>query len=173
MEEWVQVNGHPHHFVSNLGRVKSVDHVVIDKGRPSHRKGRIFKLSAGGNGYIRVVLEKKWYTVHRLVAMAFIPRIEGKNVVNHKNGIKTDNRAENLEWVTTSENGIHAYHTGLNGLTEKGRERLRKYHTGRTHSDETKRKLSEVRKGKSWGNHSEESRKKISLSIKRIWQDRH
>lgn len=65
-------------------------------------------------GYPVVVLCKNWHqntkTVHRLVAKAFIPNAENKTCVNHKNGIKTDNRVENLEWCTISENAIHSIH---------------------------------------------------------------
>jgi hypothetical protein len=65
------------------------------------------------NGYTYVSLSCKQYSIHRLVAKYFIPNPQGLPVVNHKNGVKTDNRAENLEWCTHSQNTQHCYDSGM------------------------------------------------------------
>ena len=63
----------------------------------------------------------KTFSVHRLIAQAYIPNPDNLSAINHKNGIKTDNRIENLEWVTFSENTTHAVATGLL-MPTKGRD---------------------------------------------------
>lgn len=94
------------YFISNDGRVIST------------RKGTFIKPSMSG-GYKQVGLYNnilnitQTFRVHRLVAQAYIPNPENKPEVNHIDGIKTNNHALNLEWVTSSENKLHAYKIGL------------------------------------------------------------
>lgn len=81
--------------VSSLGRVRNIV------------TGRILKPKVSRVGYERVTLCNKGYkkniSIHRLVALAFIPNTENKPTVNHKNEVKSDNRVENLEWATNLE----------------------------------------------------------------------
>jgi len=102
--------------VSNLGRVRSLSRVVETKRGKRKCEGRILKPSFS-NGYLVVSLcenkKQRTFTIHRLVAIAFIENPENKKEVNHKNGIKHDNCIENLEWVTPKENIKHAIENGL------------------------------------------------------------
>lgn len=86
----------------------------------SKRFNRYLKPYSNGKGYEMVRLINndgpKPFKIHRLLALQFIPNTENKKFVNHKNGIKNDNRIENLEWCTHSENIKHAY---LNNLIKK------------------------------------------------------
>lgn len=119
VENWKDIEGYAGLYqVSNLGRVKSSAHTTIDRNGKRHVvKGQILKPTVGKFGYARIRIYKsgkqKVALLHRLVAQVFIDNPENKPEVNHKNGIKSDNSAINLEWVTRSENLKHAYNSGL------------------------------------------------------------
>jgi hypothetical protein len=117
MEVWKTIKGFKDYEVSNLGNVKSLSNEFT-------RKERLLKKGTIKNGYNIVVLindkNKKTKYVHRLVAEAFLENAKNNLCVNHINGVKNDNRVENLEWLSYSENSIHAF---KNNLQPKGQDR--------------------------------------------------
>ena len=171
IEIWKPVKGFENYEVSNLGQVKSLNYNRT-------KEAKILRLCKNKDGYLTVTLYKngKGYAkkVHRLVTAAFIPNPEGKTEVNHIDGNKTNNRVENLEWATHSENMHHAWETGLcepltgenhpmygKHHTEETRKKLSKALTGENHpmygkqlSEEHKKKLSESHKGKYTGKYT-------------------
>lgn len=118
-EIWKPIEGYEGDYeISNLGRVKSNrPQYVINKGYVN-REGHIMKASNNGRGYLMIFLAGKGFRdrryIHRLVATHFLwsKYFEGAEV-NHKDGDKTNNCVENLEWLSSGENKKHAIETGL------------------------------------------------------------
>ena len=117
MEVWKPICGYDYE-VSDLGNVRNKKNHNILTHYDYNR-----------TGYIRVILfkehKRKRFFIHRLVAETFIPNPERKPMVNHKDGNKQNNRLENLEWVTCSENGLH-YFRKLRGTNYKKAENTNK-----------------------------------------------
>lgn len=116
-EEW-QHTENGRYLVSNHGRVYTYDQLVRTKaknGRWSYRKvpGRILTSNISPTGYKRIHYDGKPKLLHRVVAEIFIENSESHETVNHIDGNKLNNKIDNLEWVSNSDNVRHAIRTGL------------------------------------------------------------
>ena len=126
LEQWKKISGaNDYYEVSNLGRVRT-------------RNNRIRKQFFGTWGYLQVSLydkdKIKTFKIHRIVALAFVDNPDKKTQVNHKDNNKTNNNANNLEWVTPKENSHMA-----------ARDRLYKTGEGRKNSVLTEDTVSRIR----------------------------
>ena len=107
-EIWKDIKGYEGLYqVSSLGRVKRTY---------KNKKERILKIYLRKDGYFQIQLSNqskfKQFLIHRLIAHAFIPNPDNKPFINHINGVRNDNRIENLEWCTNKENIHHAIKNG-------------------------------------------------------------
>lgn len=110
-EIWMPVQYNPLGYeISSLGRIKAI---AKWNAKNQYLNAKILKQHDRGGGYLNVLFwnnkKTKRFSIHRLVAIHFIPNMENKKEVNHKNGNPSDNKIENLEWCTPSENILHSY----------------------------------------------------------------
>lgn len=131
-QKWRFINGFGNYFkISNIGNVKKIEKFVLFRNKylivPEHYLAK----TRDKNGYLKVKIfyenKRKNIFIHRLVAIAFLNNPENKPQVNHKDGVKNNNKLKNLEWSTNKENVAHAFnilnrngsHTGLLGAKNK------------------------------------------------------
>lgn len=148
LEEWKLIDNS--FYISNFVNVKTLNGRIINM---SNRKSRY--------------LAYKKHPIHRLVAKCFIPNPDNKREVNHKDGNKHNNHVNNLEWVTTSENRIHAFKNKLE-LPSYG-------FAGKHHTEETKERISKNNakywKGKYRSKESMEKRRQTMIAHG-YWKDK-
>lgn len=161
-EEWRDVVGYEGLYqVSNMGRIMCLPRPCGGVHNRFMSKKKTMKMKPNNNGYLQANLhykgDVKRISVHRLVAIAFIPRIEGKDCIDHINGIKIDNRVENLRWCTHHENDTFPIAIANKKIAQKNKW-----------TDELRLKKS-ISSKKYYQN--PENRKRASLSTKRLWED--
>ena len=100
--------------ISNLGRIKSISNTAIrSTGVIYSRKGKVLKPQLCSQGYPAIIVQRKRYRIHRLVAQAFLENRDNLPHINHIDGCKTNNIVSNLEWCTPKHNYEHSIRLGL------------------------------------------------------------
>ena len=126
-EIWKPITNILGYEVSNLGRIKSLDKIIITKhNRSVFKKERILKPHLNSNGYERTFIGGQRLFVHRLVAQAFIPNPNNYNCVNHKDFNPLNNCVDNLEWCTHKQNMEYSKKAGRMKWGEERRQKILK-----------------------------------------------
>lgn len=118
-KKWKEIKGYEgKYIVSNYGEIISLPRYKNNHSKKQYVEPKeIPRYTNSVNGYVYVALYKdgnmRNIRLHRLVAEAFVEKIKNKNQINHIDGNKQNNRADNLEWYTSQENMRHAYNIGL------------------------------------------------------------
>lgn len=138
-EIWKDIPNFPDHQASNLGRVKRV------KAARGSVIGHVISPSFDSKGYLMTRLKDasgvyRHAKMHRMVALAFIPNPDNCPQVNHKNGVKDDNRLENLEWCDNGQNQKHAYKVLNRKKTYEGK-------FGKDHNRSIRFKVTNIKTG--------------------------
>lgn len=118
IETWKDIPMFKNFQASNLGNIRISDRLIPRGNHLMNRKGRLLKQTKNEKGYpeVRIIeIGKKplVQVVHKLVMLTFVGPRPNNYQINHKNGIKTDNRLQNLEWISASDNMKHAYSLNL------------------------------------------------------------
>lgn len=153
---WKDIKGYENYQISNIGIVKSLDRIIIDKNnRPMKYKGKILKPLKNGNGYFYVVLpQKKYIYIHRLVATHFVDNPNNEKVIDHINNNKSDNNYTNLQWCSQQFNNRKSHLGNSYGSKNKGRK----------HTELELIKMSNSMKGKNIGKPSPFKGKKCCMT---------
>ena len=162
-ERWMPINGFEGLYeVSNYGRVKSLNRIIMNKGGLYRKRELILKQRSHKGRHLMVVLCKEGRTypklVHRLVAEAFIQNPYNKPVVDHIDTNPQNNHVDNLRWVTIQENCLNPLTREHNSSSKMGH----KYY-GRPLTDEERAKISMANKGRKL---TEEQRERLSIARK-------
>ena len=129
IEEWQDIIGYECIYkISNLGNIESYDRVLKNHNGSYLFRSRKINSFISKLGYAKVHLslngKHKEFSVHRLIAKAFIPNLENKPEVNHIDGNKLNNSISNLEWCTRSENLQHAWDNNLRKVSDYNKKRM-------------------------------------------------
>ncbi len=136
---WQPIPGiNKNYLASEDGQIKRIAYYKdYPNGVKIFAKEKILKQWLRGE-YLTIEIDSKSQSVHRLICAAFNDKLWGQDYVNHKNGDKLDNRKDNLEWCTKSENAKHMYATGLRKITRNEK------HPSALYSDETINKVKDL-----------------------------